>query len=58
MTMLQPRTSHASPPASGLLFDCTSPFASVALVQLSSSEHLGDQLKRCLTRLFERRKAR
>ncbi|MDE3738637.1 hypothetical protein [Metapseudomonas resinovorans] len=58
MKMLQPRTSHASPPASGLLFDCASPFASIALVQLASSEPLGDQLKRCLTRLIERRKAR
>ncbi|BAN48342.1 hypothetical protein [Metapseudomonas resinovorans] len=60
--MLQPRTPLASPPAPGPLFDCASPFASIALVQPAHGErlgdHLGDRLQRCLARLFERRKTR
>ncbi|MNP86011.1 hypothetical protein D3C76_1860060 [compost metagenome] len=56
--MLQPRTPLASLPASGPLFDCASPFASIALVQLAHGDQLGDRLQRCLARLFERRKTR
>lgn len=56
--MLQPHTPNASSPVSGPSFDCASPFAPVALVQLASGEGVGDRLQRCLARLIERRKAR
>ncbi|AOE85072.1 hypothetical protein [Pseudomonas sp. TCU-HL1] len=56
--MLQPRTPLASSPTSGPIFDCASPFASIALVQLAGGESLGDRLQRCLARLIERCKAR
>ena len=56
--MFQPRTSDALQPMPGPLFDCASPFASVALVQLASGEHLSDRLQRGLARLIGRRKAR
>ena len=56
--MFQPRTSNALPPMPGPLFDCTSPFASVALVQLASGERLGDRLQRGLAGLIGRRKVR
>ncbi|WP_342246873.1 hypothetical protein [Pseudomonas sp. OTU5201] len=56
--MLQPPTPIASSPLSGPSFDCASPFASIALVQLASGEGLGDRLQRCFARLIERRKAR
>ncbi|WP_280353610.1 hypothetical protein [Pseudomonas sp. BN414] len=56
--MLQSSTPNASSPIPGPSFDCASPFASVALVQLASGEGLGDRLQRCVARLIERRKAR
>ena len=56
--MFQPRTSDPLLPIPGPLFDCASPFASVALVQLASGEHLGNRLQRGLARLTERRKVR
>lgn len=52
------RTTHAPPPDLEPGFACTSPFAAIALVQLSDGVLLGDRLQRCLAQLIAHRKAR